>query len=146
ADFEARRTAFNERAARHNAAVREWNGVANVPPEVLRELRAADAALRDDERRLGGEGRALDAERQVLSADTDRFRRAAEAHAQMGDALDRVFAGGSVLAGRYLEARTRDGRVITGAREIQIFQFDDEEHLRSIVAHELGHAMGLAHA
>jgi hypothetical protein len=51
-----------------------------------------------------------------------------------------------VLAGRYLEARSPDGRLLGGMREIQVFQFDDLDHLALVLAHELGHSLGLGHA
>ena len=146
ADYAGRLNAFNQWASSHNAVVRQWNRDGNIPAEILRELRANDDRLRLEESKLSEEGRALDAAGDSLNADIAALTDRVEEHRRRGDALERIFATGSVLAGRYLEARTPDGRLITGLREVQVFQFDDLEHLRLVLAHELGHALGLGHA
>jgi len=145
ADYERRLTAFNEWSERHNEAVHQWNRDGDVPEEILRELRANDERLRIEERQLTEERREMEAEGQALAAEIERLGRMVDEQDSMGAALGRVFGSGSVLAGRYVEARTRDGRMIEGAREIHVLQFDDSDHLRLVIAHELGHSMGLRH-
>ena len=146
AEYTSRLNAFNQWAASHNAVVRQWNRDGNIPDEILSELRANDDRLRLEEAKLSQEGRVVQAEGDALSADLDAFADQVEEHQRRADMLDRVFATGSVLAGRFLQGATADGRVIPTLREIQIFQFDDLDHLELVMAHELGHSLGLSHA
>ena len=146
AEYTARLNAFNQWASSHNAAVRQWNRDGNVPQEILAELRANDDRLRLEEARLSADGRAIAAMGDSLNAELAAFEKEVGEHQKRADAMERVFATGSVLAGRYLEARNPNGRLITGLREIQVFQFDDLDHLQLVLAHELGHSLGLGHA
>jgi hypothetical protein len=146
ADFTSRLNAFNQWASSHNAAVRQWNRDGNIPEEILRELQANDDRLRLEEAKLSAEGRTVAALGDSLNAVLNAFQDEAEEHQRRVDALERIFATGSVLAGRYLEARSPDGRLLNGLREIQVFQFDDLDHLALVLAHELGHSLGLGHA
>jgi hypothetical protein len=146
AEYTSRLNAFNQWASSHNAVVRQWNRDGNIPDEILQELRANDDRLRLEEAKLDQEGKVIQAAGDSLNVELDEFAGEVEEHRRRTDMINRIFATGSVLAGRFLQGAMPDGRVIPTLREIQIFQFDNLDHLELVMAHELGHSLGLGHA
>ena len=60
--------------------------------------------------------------------------------------LEERFPAMRVQSGQYYESRSGLGRfTLSRDLEIRIFHFESEEHLSLVIAHELGHAIGIEH-
>jgi len=143
AAYEQEAASLARRLARHNRAVRAWNGGevehTDERAQALQEEREALAQLR----------RRVDAQADSVEALRQRFNRHVEAVNQATTELNRQVRrfneqyarGGGYNKGVY--THTRNGRTVE--RAITVFQFHDRDDLRQVLAHELGHALGISH-
>jgi len=132
--YEVALVEYERKLAAYNRSVAEWNASDRTNEAELKEVR-------NEEKELRRQSQNLEEQRQSINALVPKVNALArseqekvnEYNAQVADFADHYGTGGEFEQGLY-----------TGT-EINIYQFDDVNHLRAVLVHELGHALALDH-
>ena len=140
------RTALAEAIADHNQAARAWNDRGGAPDSVMAEMADREQRLRTLEGRLSSAARRLESDERALRvAEAELMTRVAARNERMGH-LARTFPPTEVESGAFVDAEFVEASGVSHVRrEIRVFRFEDREDLVRVLAHELGHALGLGH-
>ena len=139
ASFDAALAAFNARKSSYDAEVARWNAQGGAPRAEYAKLEAQRTALQSEasqvqaaQVRLNTLVADINAQVAVVNRLATSLNISVDSYNDVGSSLGESFEEG-------LYESTAAGRSIT------IFEFDDRAKLVRVLAHELGHALGLDH-
>jgi hypothetical protein len=133
-EYEASLAAFEKRLTRYNSEVEKWNEEGGAPPEEY-------AKLQDEAEKLSILQKKLEDMRQKVNALADTVNRFSKEQVRVVEKYNSQVEG---YVKRYGEPEDFD-QGMYGGTSIDIYQFDDRAHLRLVLVHELGHALGIGH-
>ncbi|TXH08309.1 MAG: matrixin family metalloprotease [Candidatus Moraniibacteriota bacterium] len=133
-EYDAMLARFEQDLERYNRRVADWNGSDRTDEDELEWLRKEERRLD----RTSAELETLRGKVNALVAIVNRYAKEEE------KVVDRYNAEVETFAETYGTGEAFDQGVYDG-QGIDIYQFDDREHLVMVLTHELGHALGLEH-
>jgi hypothetical protein len=133
-DFQDAQQSFLRRSQEYNARVQEWNARGGVPADLRATLDAERAHLEAEQRQL-------EKERLVVN----ELGASVNALAAHSNALAAQHSTGAATFNALYGTPRQFHKGEFNGREIAVYEFRDAGDLALLLAHELGHALGLDH-
>lgn len=133
-EYEVLLVAFQKRLAEYNAGVAFWNKQGGAPAEEYEQLQTESGAIAKLEKNL-------ETKRRDVNALADTVNRFSKEQVRVVDQYNAKVEG---YVRRYGEPKDFDQGEYAST-VINIYQFDDRAHLQLVLAHELGHMLGIGH-
>lgn len=137
-DLQKRKEVYEANVEAYNRLVQQVNAQGGASAPVATELEAQRADLDAERTRLDNAAREVERLTALTNSLIDRRNREARAINSAVEAYNAKFGSRSIQLGRCV----LDGSLVIG---ITIYAFSDEDHLAIVLAHELGHALGIEH-
>ncbi len=132
--YESRVIAYDTKLGSYNREVEEWNGRGGAPKAVIEELTDEAEALKREQGEL-----------EVLAAKLNDLVRQLNA---LGARANTLIEDYNTVVEEYNERIGESGEFTQGdytRKAISVYQFNSEEELTLVLAHEFGHALGIPH-
>lgn len=133
-EYERALSDFKKHLDAYNADVSKWNKQGGAPPDEYENLQQVAKALEKERTELEVKRQAVNR----LAKEVNAFS------AQKVAVVDQYNNQVEQYVNRYGEPGEFDQGDYVG-EEINIYQYDDLPHLRAVLTHEFGHALGLVH-
>jgi hypothetical protein len=135
---------FEERQASHLRTVEYWNRAGGAPPTEFERLQAIEEEIAELGRVVNAEAEEINRMVEEVNREAERLNSEITALNEARVRLDAEFPPQVVESAEYRQ--TGGGFLSSGSREIDVFHFEDRNHLTRVLAHVLGHAIGLDHS
>jgi predicted Zn-dependent protease len=132
--YEAARMAYEARVQAYNTQIQQWNARGGTPVQVQQTLAVERTQIEASQGQLAADQRELQDIIATLKGLEDRDKTLVETHTRQVQSYNTSYG-----EHRRFHKGEYDGK------EITIYQYQDLDDLILILAHELGHALGLAH-
>ncbi len=143
---EARLATYRDRLDGYEEMVEFWNARGGAPAEEVERLRQLEAEVAGLRASASAAAEEVNGRIDALNGATGAHNREVERANRARQAFRDAFPVGIVQSGEYVESRRGLGGITFSRNaEIQIYEFVDRDHLVLVIAHELGHALGLGH-
>ena len=137
--FEVSQSAYRRKLEDYNRDVEYWNRNGGAPASVVSRLNSERQNLEIDRGRLRIEEQEVDSLRTEVNERIDSYNSLLSRYNSAANSFNRTF--GKAVEMSVGETAIRGSKV----GRINIFSFESNTHLGVILAHELGHALGLKH-
>lgn len=133
-EYESRVVVYEAKLQKYNTEVNRWNEKGGAPEDIVGELRTR--------------ANALEAEKNALITLAEKLNTIADGLNHIGARGNELITDYNAIVNEYNAEFSEEREFAQGDYTndaINIYQFDSEEELTIVLAHELGHALSLKH-